>query len=179
MKSGFVLGIVALVVLVGVFFLMSISYKTQEVQVRNAAVAQQKSCEAFFDKMWKILQQKAQITDQYKEAFKEIYPALMEGRYGNEKGGSLMKWVQESNPSFDVSLYKDLMASVEAERTGFFREQNKLIDLKREHDNLLDQPVSGFFLGGKQKIEIIIVTSTRTGQAFATGKDDDVDLYKK
>jgi hypothetical protein len=181
MKTGVmaaVFAVVVVVVLGGGYLLMSLSYKTTEVQVKNGVLAQQKSCEAYFDKMWKVISQKAQITDQYKEAFKEIYPALMAGRYGNEKGGSLMKWIQESNPNFDVSLYKDLMASVEAERAGFFREQQKLIDLNREHDNLLEQPVSGFFLKGKAKIEIVIVTSDRTAQAFATGKDNDVDLFK-
>jgi len=26
----------------------------------------------------------------------------MEGRYGNDRGGALMSWVQESNPNFDM-----------------------------------------------------------------------------
>ena len=162
-----------------VIIIMDIGYRNSEVEIRNSITAQQKSNEAFYDKLWKIIQQKTQVSDQYKDAFKSIYPQLISGRYGNERGGSLMKFVTESNPSFDISLYKELSISIEAERTGFFREQQKLIDLKREHDNLIDKPISGFFLKGTKKIDIIIVTSERTSNAFENGKENDITIFQK
>ena len=55
--------------------------------------------------MRKVLKQKAQVTDEYKSAFESIYPKLIEGRY-SKGDGSLMKWIKESNPNFDVSLYQ-------------------------------------------------------------------------
>jgi hypothetical protein len=125
--TGLIIGFLGLITA-----LTYVSSSNSEISLKNHIEAQQKVCEAFYDKLWKIISQKAQVADQYKNAFKEIYPALIEGRYGNEKGGTLMKWIQESNPTFDVSLYKDLMSSIEAERTGFFMEQKKLIDLDRE-----------------------------------------------
>jgi hypothetical protein len=32
----------------------------------------------------------------------------MEGRYGNDRGGALMSWVQESNPNFDMKASASL-----------------------------------------------------------------------
>ena len=85
----------SLLVCVIIYIGMSIHYKTLEVRARTAFNAQQKGCESFYDEMWKTIAQKAQVPEAAKNAFKEIYTPLIEGRYGNEKGGSLMKWIQE------------------------------------------------------------------------------------
>lgn len=140
-------------------------------------LGQEKSCKAVYDNMWKIISQKAQVSEKYKDAFKDIYPQLIEGRYGNEKGGSLMKFIVESNPSFDISLYKELSQSIEAERNRFTNEQQMLIDIKREEDNLLQKPISGFFLSDKKSYEIKIITSTKTEKVFDTGKEDNVSVF--
>src|SRR3989344_6398587 len=156
-----------------------VSANNKEISLRNQIEAQQKVCETYYDKLWKVLQQKAQVTDQYKAAFKEIYPALIEGRYGNEKGGTLMKWIQESNPTFDVSLYKDLMSSIESERAGFFMEQKKLIDLDREHKVLRQSFPASMFIGSRPDVKFTIITSEKTENVYKTGKENDVDLFKK
>lgn len=160
-------------------FSMWMSANNREISLRTQIEAQEKVCQTFYDKLWKILQQKAQVADQYKTAFKEIYPALIEGRYGNEQGGTLMKWIQESNPSFDVSLYKDLMASIESERTGFFMEQKKMIDLDREHRVLRQTFPNSLFIGTRPDVKFIIVTSGKTQETYRTGQENDVDLFKK
>jgi hypothetical protein len=126
--SASVLAVVLLIVGVS----MNFSTQNKEIDLRIQTEAQNKKCEAYFDKMWKILKTKAKVTDQYKDAFKEIYPKLIEGRYA-QGDGSLMKWIQESNPEFKTNMYEDLMKSIEIERTGFFNEQTMLIDLQREH----------------------------------------------
>jgi len=109
----------AVSVFVGIFLIIltSMYFSTQntEIDLRTTTVAQNKKCEAYFDKMWKILKQKAGVTDQYKQAFTEIYPKLIEGRY-SKGDGSLMKWVTESNPDFKTSMYEDLMKSIEIEQ---------------------------------------------------------------
>jgi len=38
---------------------------------------------------------------------------------------------------------------------------------------------TSWFVGGRGKIDVQIVTSTRAEAAFETGKDDDTDLFKK
>lgn len=92
-----------------IFTLIGINASNEEIGLRSQIIAQKEICFSFYDKLWKVLEQKAQVSSQYKDAFKEIYPELIQGRYGNEKGGTLLKMITESNPNFDVSLYKDLM----------------------------------------------------------------------
>lgn len=109
--------LVGLVLGLGIFYFgMSVSYQNQNIELKNKILAQQKSNEANFDKMYKVISQIAQVSEQYRETFKEVYPQLIEGRYGNEKGGSLMKWVTESNPTFDTRLYDRLATAIESNR---------------------------------------------------------------
>lgn len=158
-------------------FSMNISIENKEIDLRETTVAQNKRCEAYFDKMWKILKQKAGVTDQYKQAFMDIYPKLIEGRY-SQGDGSLMKWVQESNPTFDASMYKDLMKSIEIERTGFFNEQSILIDMQREHKVCLQKAPNRWFLAdGLKPVEIKVITSSKTDEVYRTGKEDDIELF--
>ncbi len=167
-------------VFLGVVLLMGfywMSCARSEVQLRNQIEAQQDTNKASHDTMWKILKDKAGVTSEYKNAFAEIYPKLIAGRYEDRKQ-LLMQFVKEANPKFDTSLYKDLMASIEAERKMFLREQKKLRDLKRQHDTLLDQPPSSWFLAGRAKVDVTIVTSTNTEEVFETGKDDQT-LFQK
>lgn len=178
MKKALI-GLIPVVLLAVIYGFMSVHYKNTEIRLRNQVGAQQKSNAAVFDNTWKIISQQAQISSEYKEAFKEIYPALMEGRYGNARGGALLSFITEANPQFDTKLYEKLANSVEAQRTVFTREQQKLIDLKREHDDLLAVFPSNWFVGDREPVEIRIVTSSRTEATFESGKDDDVDLFKK
>lgn len=176
-KSTIIIGSAIAFILIVVLIWISTSNK--EVRLRSQVAAQSEVCQSYFDKLFKVLAQKAQVADQYKEAFKEIYPALIEGRYGNDKGGTLMKFIQESNPNFDVSLYKDLQNSIEAERAGFFMEQKKLIDLNNEHRIVRRTFPGSIFVGGRSDIAIVVVSSDRTKEVFQTGKDNDIDLFKK
>ena len=178
MKKLIIVGVsvITLVILVAI---IGISASNREIELRSKITAQKEACEAYYDKLWKVISQKAQVADQYKDAFKEIYPQLIEGRYGNEKGGTLMKWIQESNPNFDISLYKDLNASIEAERAGFFMEQKKLIDLNNQHRIVKKTFPASLFIGSRPDIEIIIVSSAATKKVMETGEENDVELFKK
>lgn len=163
-----------------VFIGMFVSYSNREVLLRTQFSAQQKANEVVFDKVWKIIQQKAGVSSEYADKFKEIYVQIMDARY--DKGdGTLMKWIQEQNPQFDASLYKDLSLAIESNRSEFMRVQERLIDIKREHDNLRMLFPSSVFLTikGVKELEMKLVTSSKTDKAFATGKDDDVELFEK
>lgn len=178
--KNFTLTIVSLLALIGlVIFFMNMAVTNTEIELRTQVVAENKKCEAYFDKMWKILKQKANVTDEYKNAFKDIYPQLIEGRYA--KGdGSLMKWIQESNPEFKTSMYEDLMKSIEIERTGFFNEQSILIDKQQVHEAYIKKAPNRYFLGSEIKpVEIKIVTSSTTKEAYRTGEENNTDLFDK
>jgi hypothetical protein len=160
-----------------IVFFMNMSVENTEIDLRARTEAQNKKCEAYFDKMWKILKQKAGVTDQYKKAFQEIYPKLIKGRYA-QGDGSLMKWIQESNPTFDVSLYSSLMRSIEVERTGFFNEQSTLIDMQREHKVYIQKAPNRWFLSDTLKlVDIKVITSSKTDEVYRTGKEEDIELY--
>lgn len=185
MKAALILVVGLMVSGVAAFAVAAIAVVTtvgHEVDLRKNIEAQKKTVAISFDTTWKILETKAGIVGKYKDDFKEIWPEIIGGRY-KDGGGSLMKWIQERNPNFDSSLYKDLMVSVEAERKNFEREQKKLIDFHREREAYVEKPLSGTilkFFGNTEKIEIQIITSTKTEGVVESGKDDDtVDLFKK
>ncbi len=178
MKKSILIGLSILTAAL-IIIMIGVSASNKEITLRSKISAQKQVCEAFYDKLWKIISQKAQVAEQYKEAFKEIYPKLIEGRYGNENGGTLMKWITESNPQFDISLYKDLMQSIEAERSGFFMEQKKLIDLNNEHRIIKQSFPNSIFIGSRPDIEITIISSELTKKVMETGQENDIEIFKK
>ncbi len=177
MKKSIIIGLSVLTFGI-IITLIGVSASNKEITLRNQITAQKQVCEAFYDKLWKVIAQKAQVAEQYKGAFKEIYPQLIEGRYGDEKGGSLMKMITESNPTFDISLYKDLMLSIEAERAGFTMEQERLFDLGREHHDIRQTFPESLFIGGRPDIDIVVVSSDATKKVMETGEENDIDLFK-
>lgn len=168
-------GLVGLVVM---GLMMYMSYSNSEVRLRNAVKAQQEANTTSFDTCWKIIQGQAQVADKYKDSFKEIYVGLMEGRH-YEKGGNLMKFITEANPTFDTKLFEKVSNSIEGQRTAFMRDQQKLIDMKREHDNILMTMPGSFFVGGRPPVEIRVVTSSKTEKTFESRKEDEIDVFKK
>ena len=173
-KINLVLIIVGIIVLIGGFTYFS--YSNREISLRNQSDAQIGKIEGVYDKMWKVIQQKAKVTSEYKEAFKEIYPELISGRYS--EGDKLMKWIQEDNPDFDASLYKDLMQSIEILRTEFQHAQERELDIIREHKNLRQKFPGSLFVGRREEIEYNIISSTLTKTIMTTGLEDDIELWK-
>jgi hypothetical protein len=166
--------VVLCLIVVGMYF----SYSNREVELKNLAAAQMKANETIFDKMWKVVAQQAQVTDKYKDSFKEIYSKIMTERYSGKRGGALMSWVSEHNPEFSVKLYESLMDNVKGLREEFAQVQIKLIDINREHTNLRTVVPSAWFVGNRPELEIKIVTSEVTAQVFEKGKEDDIKVFK-
>ncbi len=158
-----------------------ISLFQQEQQLRNSVEAKLRDRDLVFDTMFKIIKQKAGITDKYKEDFRDIYPDLISGRY--KSGGSLAKFVTESNPEYDSSLLKDLMSSVEAERKNLLNKQQELNDVWLAHTDLVTVPPGSFVLGifGKNAriAEVTFITSSITKETSETGEENDIKLFDK
>jgi len=97
------------------------------------------------------------------------------------RGGSLANWIHEAVPNVDTSTFNNLQNIIVAQRDGFKTRQTELLDLNREHDNLIGTFPNSLFasLLGRKHIDIIVVTSSRTEDAFKTGQDNDVQLFNK
>jgi len=182
--SKWLMGGIGCLVVVGIFLVITVIWGigvcNNEARLRNQIEAKQKDNTNEYDGMWKKISQVAQVTDAQKNALKEIFVEHAQAR-STGGGGSLMKWVQESVPHVDTSTFNNLMNIITASRDSFVHRQKELLDLKREHDNLLSVIPGGILLSalGRQKIDVTIVTSSRTEAAFKTGKDDDVNVFNK
>ena len=166
--------IVALGTIIGVgsYF----NYNNQEVALRKQAEAQRDKVEGVHDAMWKIISQKAQVSQEYREGFDSIYTHIISGRY-SQGDGTLMKWIKEANPNFDSSLYKDVMDAIEVQRTQFKHAQERMIDIKRQHSTLCNTYPGRWFITYQSEIEYTVVSSSQSKQVMETGVDDNVKLF--
>ena len=155
---------------------MYFNYNNTEISLRKNAEAQRGKIEGVHDKMWKVIQQKAQVTSEYKDAFHEIYADIIGGRYNGESD-PLLKVIHEANPQFDNSLYQDLMSSIEILRTEFQTAQEVMIDIIREHEVLISTYPSKWFIKNKTPIEYTIISSSKSKEVLETGIDDNVNLF--
>lgn len=168
---------IAVIALVGIILVgMYVTYNNQEVALRKEAEAQKGKVESVHDKMWKVIQQKAGVSDQYRDVFEKTFPEIISGRYKQE-GSTAMKWIQEDNPQFDTSLYRDLMQAIEVQRTYFEQAQSRMLDIIRQRETLLETIPAKFFISNTTKIDYTIVSSTRSKATMQTGIDDDVELF--
>lgn len=176
------IAIVIIAAILGIFVISGISmyfsYNNQEISLRNEAEAQRGKIEGLHDKMWKVISQKAQISQEYASSFDEIYTHIMSERY-DAGDGSLMKWITEANPQFDSSLYKDVMQSVEVLRTEFQKGQERMLDIIREHNDLCARYPGRWFISNTSTIEYTVVSSSRSKVVMDTGLDDDVSVFNK
>lgn len=161
---------VVAIVLIGVY--MYFSYNNREVALRKEAEAQNKKIASVHDTMWKILKEKAGVSEQYRETFEKIYPEIISGRYAND-GGSTMKWIQESNPDFDTSLYKDLMQAIEVQRTYFSNAQQRMLDIIRERETLIESIPAKWFVKNKSVIEYTVIASDKTNDVMTSRVDNE------
>lgn len=152
------------------FFASYTNYYDKEATIRTNIEKKQTVCKLYYTKMVQIFKDKAKVKTAYKEDVTEFGKSLIEGRYDNDQN-VLMKWIQEQNPTFDASMYKDLMNTIQSEREGFFVQQEQLLDMKREHDNLFEHFVSGFYMQriGAKKIDVVVLQNPESKEAYRTG----------
>ena len=168
--------IVAAVAILLILLIMFFTYNNKEIYLRKEADAQRKKIESTHDKMWKVIKQKAEVSDKYRETFERVYPEIIAGRYSD--GSSAMKWIQEANPNFDTSLYNDLMQAIEIQRTHLHNAQTRMLDVIRERASLIESYPSRWFITNKSEIEYEMISSTKTHNVVETRVDDDMDVFK-
>lgn len=183
--------LIAIGALVGVFILTAavlffggVSFHNKEVQLRNLITAKQTDNKNEMDAMWKNIAQTAQVAEKDRDSLMAIFQNYATARSGgSDNKAPLMKWVTESCPQVAVNsqTFEKLMNIIVSQRDGFKFRQKELLDFNREHDNLIDVFPGNLYamVLHRGKIDVIIVTSTRTDNAFKTGKDDDTQLFSK
>lgn len=164
---------ISVIVIAVVLLIMFFTYNNREVALRKEAEAQNKNIMGVHDALWKIIKEKAGVAEQYREAFEKIYPDLIKGRYEKDSSAT-MKWIQESNPNFDTTLYKDLMQAIESQRIYFQRAQQRMLDIIRERETLLNSMPAKFFITNKQTIDYVVIASDKSNEVMQTRMDNDV-----
>ena len=174
----FLIGFLIVVVLGGMcIFSKGVSVYNTHIDLKNQIEAKQKANETIFDNTWKKINQTVQVSDKYKDGLKEVLLAYTSGR---SKGDSqlLMDWTKEAVPTFDSSIYKQINNVITSSRDDFTKNQEILIDLSRQHQQFIQKFPNNVFCAilGIKEIEIKVVTSSKTEEAFNTGKEDDIKL---
>lgn len=160
----------SIVFLVVVVIIMYFHYNNTEVSLRKESEAQRGNIEAVRDRMFQILREQAGVAADYRDSFERIYPEIIAGRY--KDGNALMKWVQESNPNFDTSLYKGLMNSIEVQRTSFTSAQTRMLDIINQRETLIESYPSQWFVKNKSKITYTVISTSETKQVMQNGVDN-------
>lgn len=153
-----------------------VSYNNDEVRLVNEFEAQEKKIEMVHDVCWKTIQSKAGIAKEYRASFDSIYSHIMDKRYSHNDG-VLFNWIKESNPEFSMELYKDLSMTIEVQRKQFLSSQEKIVDIVREHNNMLDVIPGSWFLSGKKRLEYEVISSSYSKEVMQTRMDDKVDPF--
>lgn len=178
MKKELGLGILCAII-IGIFciFAQGVSVYNTHISLKNQIEAKQKSNEASFDTMWKKIQQVSNVSDKYKDGLKEILIAYTDGRKDVSKD-MLMKWGNEAVPNFDSSLYKQVNNVITSSRDDFYRDQQILLDLNRQHNQFIEKFPNNIYCAilHIEKIDVKVVTSSKTEKTFESGKEDDIKL---
>ena len=176
-KQLIIWGGVVAVALIAIYFTLSITISNTEIKKYNFCKAKEKEAANVYDDVWKTISQVAQVSEDYRTSFDSIYSHIMSDRY-SANDGSLMKWIKESNPKFETTLYLDLANTIESKRGEFKNTQSILIDVVRDYNTFIAQFPNRLFLD-KEPLEVKLILSTRTNKAVETGVDDDVKLFNK
>lgn len=169
---GAIVVILAILGVAGIGIAQYISMSNRNARLTNLFEAKQVESKTIHSEMWQTVKEIGGVTDAYASKFDSIYSHIMDARY-SKGDGSLMKFVTEANPTFDSRLYEKLANVIEEKRIKFNGIQKDLLDIDREHNDLITTFPGTLFLSGAPRFKVQIVTSTRTEKAFESGKDDE------
>ena len=67
--------------------------------------------------------------------------------------------------------------SIEVQRAYFASAQQRMLDIIRERETLLESMPSGWFIRNRMKIEYEVISSEKTQEVLRTRREDDVELF--
>lgn len=155
---------------------------------RLAATARDQEAQQVYNNVWTTISGKAKVSEKYADDFKAMFIGGNDARY-KDKQNMAMMWIQEANPNLDPSLYRELSQTIESKRNEYLGMVKTQISVAQEHNKLVTSSGSMVpcfvlgFLGNHRNVcdtvAVRQVTSTRTQDAFTSGKDDNVNLFEE
>ena len=177
MKNKLIIGLVSALCIVGFLFFTNVYYNNQEISVRNTIKVKLEDNKNQFDSMWKQISQLAQVTKEERSSLTRLITDNAQQRNMNDK--VIMAWVQEAIPNVSNATYLNLQNTISNTRAAFATRQTELLDLQRQHQDLILKFPSSMFIKNKQPVDVVIVTSEKTQNTFSTKQENDVDLFSK
>lgn len=178
-KAVIALTAVGGILILGVIFLFTmIGTFNSYTRLENLVKATQTDNTNVLDNTRKAIREAATVSDKEVEALTNIITGYAEARGGNTAGdGQLVTvgMVREAVPSIQsLDTLKNLQNIVVAGRKDWQFSQTRLLDMKRQADDMITTFPSGTVLKmlGKKEVEVVIVTSEETKENFATGEDN-------
>ncbi len=179
-KTHITLGVIGIVGVIGLMLLFSVIGTFNDYsRIETKAKAVQTDNTNVLDNTRKAIREAASVSDTEVEALEKIIVGYAEARGEGGNGGDnntvSIGMVKEAVPSItSIDTLKRLQNIVVAGRREWQAAQTKLIEVKRQGDEMLAVFPSGFILRtfGKQPIEIQVVTSAETKENFKTGEDN-------
>jgi hypothetical protein len=69
------------------------------------------------------------------------------------------------------------MQTIEAQRASFASAQQRMLDIIRERETLLESMPSMWFIKNKEKIEYDVISSDVTESVLNTRRENDIELF--
>ena len=163
--------------LVLILALLAMSSYNREVALRAQFEAQQKSNQSAFDRTWKTIAQESAVAVKERDTFREAYVEIMQNTKGVAGQGALAAFFTQAKVDISPAQFQRLMSTIESQRASFHRDQQKLLDIKAEHDTLRKSFLFQRLVGQRDELEATIVTSKKTDEAFESGAENDVAVF--
>jgi hypothetical protein len=149
-------------------FMWIVGIKRDEITLRERFEKQELNVETTLDNAWRNISSQFKVTEEYKDTVIQLMKEVSLGR----QGGSLFRNQTESdNPlGLDPTLFRDLMAAIEAHGNRFTSEQRTLASIHQEWSILYKDPIKGNFLRHVEPIPTPqMIVSARSRQAIDSG----------
>jgi len=173
-KTGLTIGAVVIAIILGVtYFIIGLNVESHMVDLDERVNAEKTVVESKLDAMNKTLRDFVGVTKAESETFLEFQKIVASSKEGQSLGG-MMTAITEVYPTFDVSGFKKLYPTIEAQRKEFHTTQTIYNERVRAYNAYRRKPMGKFFLDAKEfpKREQFVVSSTNSKKAMETGIDD-------